>query len=160
MPQIDIRPAETHDYPAVLDMWMALQQLTDSYPPQAFGDANETAQRERLGEMLANSLDTDIGLVLVAAIDDTPVGTLSIYLSDKHGYHNEKSAVLFSVWVNPEQRRDGIASRLLQQAREWAKVRGACSLQVGWHPGNPKANAFWNAHGFSGYEVIGARSID
>lgn len=156
---LDIRPATRSDAPHIIEMLMTLQQLTDSYPPAAFGKPDEDAQRDKLTHMLEQSLDSRIALILVATLNKQPVGTLSIYLSERRGYEYSKTGYLISVWVNEDLRRQGIARDMLNMAREWARHQGAQSLQVGWHPANPKASAFWQSQGFSGYEIIGAQPI-
>ncbi|MCV6588015.1 MAG: GNAT family N-acetyltransferase [Marinobacterium sp.] len=165
---LDIRPATAADGHAIVDMWMALQQQTDNYPPYAFGAPDLAVQRERLTSTLDGSLGLDTALILVASQTNTatdpateiPVGTMSFYLIDRPGYRHSNSCVLLSVWVDPAQRRQHIAQRMLEIGRQWAKAQGAQNLQVGWHPGNPDADAFWKSQGFMGYEIIAARGID
>jgi len=159
-PGLDIRPAEFADGPAVVNMWMTLQRQIDSYPPAAFGAADEDSQLETFVTMFEHSLEMESSLMLVSTLDDTVVGTLSIYITERSGYADPATALLVSVWVNPEQRRLGIASKMLEMARRWAKSQDVISLQVGWHPANQPASEFWRAQGFAGYEVIAAQRLD
>ncbi len=159
-PVLDVRPAEFSDGPAIVDMWMTLQRQIDSYPPATFGAADETAQLEKFVTMLEHSMEMESSLILVTTLDDQPVGTLSIYITERSGYADPETALLVSVWVDAEQRRLGIARKMLEMARRWATSQGVISLQVGWHPGNKEADAFWKAQGFTGYEVIAAQRLD
>lgn len=159
-PELDIRPAEFADGPAVVDMWMTLQRQIDRYPPAAFGAADEEEQLEKFVTMFEHSLEMESSLMLVATLNNDVVGTLSIYITERSGYADPATALLVSVWVNPEQRRLGVASKMLDMARRWAKSQDVISLQVGWHPANAQASGFWLAQGFAGYEVIAAQRLD
>lgn len=156
---LDIRPAEYQDLTHILEMWMTLQRLSESYPPQAFGEPDFEALQQKLSDMLDQCINNEIALILVATVDNRPVGTLSTFLTERKGYENENTGILMSVWVEPKLRRYRIASQLLEMAQGWAKSQGAQSLQVGWHPANSLADAFWRAHGFAPYETIGAKPI-
>ena len=81
---LDIRPVEYTDLPTVLDMWMTLQRLSDSYPPQAFGKPDYDAMQEKLADTLNRCMESEIALILVATLHDKTIGTLSCFLGDRH----------------------------------------------------------------------------
>lgn len=159
MVKIDIRPAKESDLSSILPMWMSLQRLTDGLPPAGFGTPDETVLQSQLKTTLENTFNSEDGLLMVAEADDQLIGCLASYRFEKHGYALSNSAVMFSLWVHPDQRGKGIGRRLVETSSEALKQRGVQSLQVGWHPGNQQATAFWQALGFAGYELVAAKPL-
>lgn len=100
------------------DGWQAfrdvrLASLSDA--PGAFGatyadwvDASEDRWRARL---------TDVPFTVVASLDGRGVGVVS-------GAPSESEVWLISMWVAPDHRGTGLASRLIDEVASWAAARG------------------------------------
>jgi GNAT superfamily N-acetyltransferase len=108
-PSVDIRPARAED---VHPLWPLVKDFGFSYRP-------ERSAFERSFSALLERSDT---LVLVASADtDTVVGYL---LGSYHGtfFANGPVAWIEELMVSESARREGVATRLMSAAEEWAKA--------------------------------------
>lgn len=78
--------------------------------------------------------------------DDGPVGIVA-------GYHDESSPAyqrhLVAMWVAPQVRGSGLASRLVDAVVDWARADGATELTLGVADGNERARAVYMRYGFT-----------
>jgi GNAT superfamily N-acetyltransferase len=68
------------------------------------------------------------------------------------------TAVLESMRVAPERRRQGLGRALFEAFQAWARERGANEMTVQAYAQNASALAFYQAHGFRPFLVTLARS--
>lgn len=150
-PITTIRPATLEEIDAVSDLWRQLEASKKHHP--FGGDLHEEIE-ERTYNLVKHSITSETAISLVAERDRQLIGTLSAYIYEKPAVQLPTVAVLYSLWVTPEHRREGIAKRLLSHAENSLKQMGAQSLQVAWDEGNQPAELFWQHAGFSPYELI------
>lgn len=153
---INIRPATMEEIDSVCALW---QQLETSKKQQPFGGDKEDEIQERTHNLVAHSITSDTAISLVAESNDQLIATLSAYIYEKPAVQLPNVAVLYSLWVEPEYRREGIAQSLLASAEQTLKNMGAQSLQVAWDSGNLPAEQFWQQAGFTPYEVIASKIL-
>jgi GNAT superfamily N-acetyltransferase len=106
----------------------------------------------RAADALARAVASDRAIVLIATLDGELVGLCTAY--------DELESVRFGrrVWVedlavHPDHRSRGIGKQLLDEARRWARSRGASHLEL------DSADARTDAHRFYEREGAGWRSV-
>ncbi|WP_372831896.1 GNAT family N-acetyltransferase [Pontibacterium sp.] len=151
-----IRPALESEIESICQLWL---KLDASKKQQPFGGDLQDEVKQRTENLVTHSITSETAISLVAETEDGLVGTLSAYIYEKPAVALPKIAVLYSLWVEPEHRRHGIASALLQAAETQLKTMGAQCLQVAWDSDNPTAAAFWQREQFTAYEVIASKTL-
>jgi len=151
-----IRPATMAEIDSVCALW---HQLEASKKQQPFGGDKEAEILERTHNLVTHSITSETAISLVAEYKDQLIGTLSAYIYEKPAVQLPTVAVLYSLWVAPAHRREGVALSLLAKAEQTLKNMGAQSLQVAWDSGNLPAEQFWLQAGFSPYEVIASKLL-
>lgn len=151
-----IRQASLADLDAVLALWLKLEAEKTCQP---FGGDCPDSLHERSRSLVEHSITSETALALIAEQDGKTVATLSAYVYEKPAVVLPSVAVIYCVWVEPEVRRLGLASRLLEQAGTDLRALGAQSLQVAWDSDNAVAARFWQAQGFEPYEVIASKLL-
>lgn len=155
-PSITIRPATLEEIDSVCALWQHLEASKNQHP---FGGDKEAEIQERTRNLVTHSITSETALSLVAVRNTKLIGTLSAYIYEKPAVQLPTVAVLYSLWVAPEHRREGVGQTLLNTAEQSLKQMGAQSLQVAWDSGNQPAEQFWQQAGFSPYEVIASKLL-
>jgi GNAT superfamily N-acetyltransferase len=98
--------------------------------------------RDRWDRVLAELLNSDGWLFLVARKDDQPVGLAAVnwYLTL---YSSREKARLLALFVDEENRRQGIGSNLMDSVFGAARRRECRELEVATDPGDASATAFY-----------------
>jgi GNAT superfamily N-acetyltransferase len=116
-----VRAATLEDIDQVVAMYEWLFAPPGSRPPRW--------NSERAAAALGRAVAADAAVVLVALLGDEFVGVCTAY--------DELESVRFGrrVWVedlavHPERRSLGIGKRLLDEAKDWARARGAEHLEL------------------------------
>ncbi len=122
-----MRSAGVQDVAAVLDLWTAagsLPSVTDS--------------RDGLAQLLA----TDSQALLVAELDGVLVGSL---IAAWDGWRGS----FYRLAVDPDRRRQGIATALLREGERRLRARDAVRLTAIVADDDPIALGFWRAAGYT-----------
>ena len=92
------------------------------------GDADEQypGWRERYVAFYSPRMSQGHAALYVAEKDGRPVGVAAVYLLSNHrsDIFARRSAYVSNVWVEPEQRRKGIAGALTRMTIDWARSKG------------------------------------
>ena len=139
-----LQPQDWQAYRAI-----RLRALEDA--PDAFCATLAEAQAWEIGEWAARlerAAASGIDCPLVAELDGAPVGMLWAKADAEH----TDRVNLFQVWVAPESRGRGVASRLLDEALAWARKRGARAVHLGVNRANAHVVRLYERAGF---EAIG-----
>ncbi|MCP4597851.1 GNAT family N-acetyltransferase [Neptuniibacter sp.] len=166
-PDILISEVKAEGCERILCMWESLTLDLPSHHFQPFGKAIIDQRKPLLSEMLNNTVKSESAVVFQVEVlqaemlqpeikESACIGTISAVLNQQAGFENPISGVIFNLWIEPDYRRLGIASQLVEQAKRWLANKEATSVQVGWHPDNQAADHFWKKQGFRNYEVIAA----
>lgn len=144
MADLTIRPAELTDIDRITPMYEWLFAPPGSHPPNW--------DPERAAQALARAVASDSATVLIATLDDQYVALCTAY--------DELESVRFGrrVWiedfaVDPSHRSRGIGKQLLDEAKRWARSRGASHLEL------DSAEARADAHRFYEREQPSWRSV-
>ena len=98
-----------------------IREMADADP-----DTKHPTWRQRYLDFYSTRLAEGRAALFLAEIEAKPVGVTAIYLLANHRSEifGFQSAYVSNVWVEPQNRRKGIASKLMQMAVAWAKGKG------------------------------------
>jgi len=82
--------------------------------------------RQYYDEFYRSRMAQDRAALFLAEVDERPIGVAAVYMLTNHRSEifGFLSAYVSNVWVEPQWRRRGIASRLTRMAVEWARQHG------------------------------------
>lgn len=159
---IQIRHASDRDISTLCRLWQNLEDEKTIYP---FGGDCPHATATRIDELVSFSVRSEQAIAIVAEDHSlnkhtaTTIGTVAASLYDKPTVLLPRVAVVYSLWVAPEYRRHGIATRLIRYLETELVNMGAQSLQVAWDSPNTAAAALWQQQGYNPYEVIASKNL-
>ncbi len=128
-------------------LWRSLRLRAVEESPSSFRGslAQESAEAdERWVELISRTADNPKGLLLVAEADADPVGMLFGRIDDSSEYLD-----VGAMWVDPDVRRNGIGSRLIDAALDWARAAGAKQAELWVTVGNDAAERLFEKSGFA-----------
>ena len=139
-----IRDLTDADYPAVLELYTALDRIHFETRPDYFGQRACSYPKDAYDECLA---DGEV-LMLGAFEGERIVGITRATLWNKSGMiEGIKTVCLDNIYILPEARRKGIAKALFQAVEAWAKQQGAVRLDLHVWDFNRDAIALYKAMG-------------
>lgn len=147
-----IRPATADDIPAITQLWQELvtfhQQLDERMPTPADDGKAQYGQRIRIG-LQDTSVQTYVAEVngeLVGYV----LGTIIDLLPDM--FQEERAGMLADIYVQADYRSQGIGYALVDQLRQWFKLRGVEHFE--WYVATQNAAGirFWR-------EAIGGEPV-
>jgi GNAT superfamily N-acetyltransferase len=143
---IDIRLSREDELPALLDMRRAMTLELDSQNL----DANPT-WRTRFARFVNELAATDDIAFFVAEHDGQLVGMGGVYKLRNHRsvIYGAASAYVTSIYVRPEYRRKGLASRITESAVQWARDHRCVVIRLRASTGGRHV-----------YETLGFKSTD
>jgi ribosomal protein S18 acetylase RimI-like enzyme len=152
-----VRAATADDLTAIASMYAALHReewaATGGRPP---GAAAQVVEPEWLGEVQAAHDDASTSL-FVAEADGAAVGTIRVELAERPYF---RIAEIRRLYVAPEWRRHGVASRLMRVAEDAARTGGAAQVRLTVLVGNAGASALYRALGYGEFAIRYAKPID
>lgn len=155
---VTIEEVRAEDKELILHMWESLTMDLPQHHFKPFGDPILPKRSGLLSDMFNNSVASPTATIFKIE-SDCCIGTIAAVLNQQTGFTEQNSGVIYNLWIEPEYRRSGFATALVEHAKQWLKVQGANSAQVGWHPDNIAADTFWKKLGFRNYEVIAASPL-
>jgi ribosomal protein S18 acetylase RimI-like enzyme len=124
-------------------VWRTLRVAALKDAPDAFGDTVEQAQ-ERSDEEWRKSLAHPEERLLVAEIDSELVGMARV----RRDGDDPARAGLYSMWVAPDARRQGVGRALIDASMQWAAQNGVFTLWLCVTQGNEPAKSLYRSFGF------------
>ncbi len=121
----------------------ALVPLFDAYR-KFYGQAPDL---QRVRAFLSQRMDADDSCILLAHSDSQALGFTQLYPLWS-SVNMAKIWLLNDLFVKPEARRHGVASTLLNAAREHGRRTGAHSLMLETDPDNYPAQRLYQSHGW------------
>jgi GNAT superfamily N-acetyltransferase len=135
---LTIRSAEAGDVDRITPMYEWLFAPPGSRPPRW--------DPQRASAALERVIASESAVALIAVLDSQFVGLCVAY--------DELESVRFGrrVWVedlmvHPSFRSHGIGKQLLEEAKRWARARGATRLQLDSGEGRKRAHRFYEREG-------------
>ncbi|KAF5549706.1 GNAT family acetyltransferase [Fusarium napiforme] len=150
MPNITVKPA-THDEITAIVKFIT-KARADMFPFLDQSSSDQMAQKE-LDIFKDRYLDHPLGTFLTAYSDGRLIATIGYVAYDGRFSHlslePENVVEVLRLYVEPEWRRAGIASKLFDTLVETARQSGIKQLYLHTHPFLPNAIDFWKGKGFS-----------
>jgi ribosomal protein S18 acetylase RimI-like enzyme len=144
---MDIRPLTAAD--ATAFRHIRLQAISDS--PTAVWPTYEEEARRTVEETEARIQRTDTQVVFGAFVDMKLVGIAGLR-REPLGQVRHK-AVLWGVFVSPEQRREGLAGKLFSRVVSFAREEGVLQIQLCVNAKNDRARNLYRSLGFTTFGV-------
>jgi ribosomal protein S18 acetylase RimI-like enzyme len=150
---LSIRPANDHDIEALYEMYYDFHEFHVCGVPthlRSLGD-RERWDRSYLREALDEIVESDDSEILVAEVAGKLAGLAEVYVrqdADDAALVRHQYAELQSLMVLSPFRRNGIGTRLVGAARQWAREKGATEMRLGVWEFNEAARAFYETVGF------------
>lgn len=101
---------------------------------------------DRAGAAVRRVIASDAAVVLVAEVDDELVGLCTAY-DDIESVRYGRRVWVEDLAVQPARRSEGIGKQLLDEARQWAKDRGATHLELDSAQARTDAHRFYMREG-------------
>ena len=146
-----IREARPSDLAVALPLWEALHREHEARDPRyrLSGDA-----AQRWATDFRDWARSDGSRIWLALDGGRPGGLLTAHLYQPAPTYRPCLFVhVDDLYVAPEVRGSGVAGRLLDAVRDWARAAGAEHLQAGVLAANAAGRAFWARQGAEDYSV-------
>ena len=151
---LEIDRARADELEAITDMWVRLARGQRAYDSYVRAEDNRTAMRETLAAHQAAD-----GL-LVARLDDRPVGFVSVSIERGSLELDAVRGTLSNLYVEPAHRGQGIGSALLEAVEDAFEDRGVDVVTLEVMADNEDARRFYREHGFEPFRVTMHRSLE
>jgi GNAT superfamily N-acetyltransferase len=132
---VQIRPARHEEIDQVLAGYDWLFAPPGSTPPMW----DEAAARERL----AVAIDGENTQVFVADVEGRVAGFVTVY-DDMTSVRFGRRAWVEDLAVDPGSRSQGLGKALLDEAKDWAREKGASHLELDSSEARPDAHRFYD----------------
>jgi ribosomal protein S18 acetylase RimI-like enzyme len=151
---VTVRPADDGDIEALCEIYYDFHEFHVRGVPTHLRSLGDRARWDR--SSLRGALDKIIqsadAEVFVAEAEGQLAGLVEVYVRpdpDEPTLVQHHHAELQSLVVLPSFRREGIGTRLVRVAQEWARERGATEMRLGVWEFNQAARGFYRAAGFT-----------
>lgn len=135
LPGVLIRPAHPADVPRIIALFTTVAEERDSIGTEPGFDV---AQRR---SSILMAIEREASCVLVAALEDTVVGSLNLQV--------DYSVGSLGMMVARQYRRQGIGGRLLDESLRWAHKHLLHKVNLEVWPHNDAAIALYRSRGFT-----------
>lgn len=128
-----------------LDLYRSIRLRALQTDPAAFGSSFERERAFDDSTWLSRltAFAGRPGALYIEELNDCTVAIAGIGIAA-----NENTAMLWGMWVAPDCRRNGSASRLIASAIGWAARRNLERVSLAVEPGNQAAIALYSSAGF------------
>jgi len=154
-----VRPASASALDRLAELLLELQDHLEQANPGLWRMKPEA--RKGLRAQIANRLNA-VGSTAVVAEhrDEGVVGVAFGRVVANHRYDPAVAGNVDQVYVRPDHRRQGIATRLAAEVCRFFAQEGVTDLSLRYVIGNDEAAAFWQALGFAPRIITAGASLE
>ena len=146
--EVVVRPATTQDLSVIGELGALLVRTHHSFDPQRFMSAGPDSAKH-YGAFLGSQLRRRDAAVFVAEREGKVVGYVYVELEGRNWKElRDTSGFIHDVVVRPDERRGGVATRLLAAATDWLTGRGAPRVVLWTAEHNEGAKRLFEGAGF------------
>lgn len=138
----------------VTDLWIALAEEQRSFGSHMEGAPN----RERIRSTFASHIVADELVVALEAGD--VVGFVSFAMEFRLFEISIRRGIVHNLYVVPEYRGGGIGGRLLEEAEDRLRERGADVVSLEALDANERVHDFYRRHGYAPHRITYEKSTD
>ena len=149
-PGVVIREAMESDVEQAAGLLVRFYTFNEEFDPA--WSAVESVEKAQ--EILRASLGDPSTIVLVAEFEGRIVGLARAFLVEEPMLANAPIGVLKELYVIPEMRRRGIATRLVEEMGEALRSKGAKALAAEFPARNMVAESFYEKLGFRPFKSV------
>lgn len=131
----------------VTDLWIALAEEQRSFGSHMEGASN----RERIRSTFASHIVAD-ELVVAQEAGDV-VGFVSFAMEFRLFEISVRRGIVHNLYVAPEYRGEGIGGRLLEEAEDRLRERGADVVSLEALEANERVHEFYRRHGYDPHRI-------
>lgn len=157
MEQYTIRPATESDIPAIQKLMTELAR--SDYPYDAAVDLQWAYMTDGLKYINDNICDPGKACFVVDHQKQL-IGYATSSIKVLPSWRLLKVAEIENVYISENHRRNGLGKKLVQTVIGWAKELQANRIAVSVFSPNDKATGFYNAIGFSSYDITMEMNLD
>lgn len=157
----DVRQATRDDGERLLELWHGFTAHLSEYDERY--SHTDSADDRWVSYFENQLLDSKYGTVIVAEVDDEPVGVLEARVMGNHPlFRLENHGQIHGLYVTEEYRGHGIASTLLDEAVEWLTEppREIDFFRITAMDGDEAAEEVYRANGCAPVEHVYERRLD
>ena len=148
MPDIQIRPAELLDLPAIITLWRVLQEINASYDPRL--TLNADAEAWFLG-YLRDNLGNPNMAIYVADDGGSVVGYTFGQIMQRPTLQSGDCGYIADVCIKDGWRRQGMGRQLHSRLKSWFLAHGITAIEVQVVRANPASQTFWRKMGYNDF---------
>lgn len=104
--------------------------------------------------ILKKIIEDDTRIGLVAEIGNKVVGYIAVSIAHHPFRNTNPVAELDNMYIDEPYRQQGVGKMLIQEAKRFAKEKGATRLKVETAAQNEKAIAFYHSCGFADFDIV------
>jgi len=154
-PGVVIRRATEADAGSVAELMVRFYRFNEEFDPAWTLGLEDKGEVESIVKELISSDD----LVLVAEVEGSVVGFLRASLIVNRLLERGRIGLMRELYVKPEFRRRGIAKRLIEEASEELRRRGANMIAAEFPGLNVVAENFYRKLGFRLYTSVYVKEV-
>ena len=149
-----IRTATKTDIPFLADGLTGLVEHTKTSGDVYFADF-EDGYNKGFGRYITRFLEDEKAILLIAEIDDQPVGFILGQITRPFIPFSKikKVGEIAICWVNPNLQGQGIAAKLVEAAEAWFAKQGIEYVELQYIVGNTKAENFWSKQQYKPFRI-------
>lgn len=151
---IAIREAKEQDYESLCGIIDQVDSIHEGALPERF---KGSGGRPREREYIVNAIRSAAVGLFVAQKESDLVGLVHVVIRDVPDIAilvPRRYAVVDNLAVREDQRRGGVGLALMERAEEWARTKGATSIELNVYAFNKVAQRFYRE---LGYEILSHR---
>jgi ribosomal protein S18 acetylase RimI-like enzyme len=150
-PGLTIKEAEAKHVQDLIGMTVRFYRFNEEFDP-AYATKPDIEEIAR--SYIEESLERDDILLLVACWNDKPVGFARTEIRANRLIKNGKYGTLVELYVKPRYRRQGVASKLIDETRKKLAEKGVYHIAAQFPAMNIIAERFYKKHGFRPWTQI------
>ncbi|MFP3169425.1 MAG: GNAT family N-acetyltransferase [Thermoproteus sp.] len=155
-PNIVIRAALESDVDALADLIARLKRLNGEFDPLLKPAENLLAASK---EYVKSKISSPSSVVLVAEVDGRAVGVIVGDVEDRLFYEPRMAGIIREFYVLPEFRRKGLGKRMMSEAMDALRRKGAQMIMADFPALNEISIEFYKKMNFRPIESIYAKEV-
>ncbi len=155
-PNIVIRAALESDVDALADLIARLKRLNGEFDPLLKPAENLLAASK---EYVKSKISSPSSVVLVAEVDGRAVGVIVGDVEDRRFYEPRMAGIIREFYVLPEFRRKGLGKRMMSEAMDALRRKGAQMIMADFPALNEIAIEFYKKMNFRPIQSIYAKEV-